>query len=124
MREDDGGTTIPVVRQMTGTEIEQRRHDLGWSQEQLAKRAKVSTRTVQNAERRSVGDRSEARIIAALEDGRRERDRAVEPDAIDIVTEDYTLTTDRGQVHVVLTGTKEAMRYVNPRAIVADLLDD
>lgn len=110
-----------VITGIPGEEIERRRHELGWTQAGLAERAKVSTRTVQTAERGDVSDRSYLRIVRALEDGEAQ---ARGDSEADLVTATYVVETSRGSVRVVVTATKDAVRRINPAALVADALDD
>lgn len=112
---------VVVTHDVDGKELERRRRDLGWSQAALAHRAKVAQRTVQNAEGGHVSEKSHLRITDALAAGERERVRATEPDRR---TAHYSLDTDKGEVVIVVTASKEAMRHINPAAILGDLLGD
>lgn len=110
-----------VVTSIPGDEIERRRHELGWSQVQLAQRAKVSTRTVQTAERGEVSDRSYLRIVHALEDGEDQARRDVEPD---MVTVHHTIEGLDGPITVTVTGRRESIRHLDFAALLDPLMRD
>lgn len=104
-----------VLAQIPGDEIERRRHELGWSQRELANRSKVAERTVQAAEREHVSDRSYSRIMRAIEDGEAEARAEREPD---VLTDTYVIDTPDGPLKVVLSGTLGAMSKADVSALV------
>lgn len=110
-----------VIAQIPGDEIERRRHELGWTQKQLAAEARVSERTVQTAERGDVSDRSYMRIVAALEDGERDAQHEARPD---LVTMTYTLDSPDGPINVVVTASRQAVGKLDLTAMVRDVLND
>lgn len=104
-----------VVAAIPGDEIERRRHMLGWTQHELAARARVSERTVQTAERGSVGDRSYVRITEALEEGEREAADGGQPD---LLTVTHIVKRGDRELRVVVTGYEKDVRAVNYRDLL------
>jgi transcriptional regulator with XRE-family HTH domain len=110
-----------VLTGIPGEEIERRRHALGWTQKELASRARVSTRTVQTAERGHVADRSYMRITQALDDGERQ---ATAPDDPDLTTMSLELDTPWGPVRVTVAGDRHALAKADLMPYVRQILSD
>jgi len=110
-----------VTTGISGEEIERRRHALGWTQKELAARARVSERTVQTAERGHVADRSYARITDAIEDGEKQARKDVDPD---LTTMSVELDTPWGPVHVTVAGSRKAVARADLMPYVRQILSD
>lgn len=101
--------------------VRRRRALLGWSQDELAERAGMTGRTVSNAEHGKVGEATAARILAALDQGERERRKASEPD---MVTVTQTIDTSRGQISVTAVVRRDQVGRVDLMAAVRRILED
>ena len=111
---------IVVRREVDGGLLEMRRRDLGWTQAELAQRARVSHRTVQNAEAGHVGDRTYAAIVRALESGEQDKGRDQEPD---MATVTYVVEAADGPIRVVVTARRDVVGRLDFTALVAHALD-
>lgn len=107
---------IGSVRTVDGDELARRRNALHWTQRQLAERADVSERTVHNAERGHVADRSLGRIEQALDDGEAAKVKVDQPE---LVTVTHTVETADGPIRVVVTASRESVGRLDFAALVA-----
>jgi len=102
-------------------ELREWRHSLGWSMRELAERAGVHERTVQNAEHgKQVRESSWSQLIRALDDG--EDERAAE-EAPDVSTVTYEVQTGRGTLKIVATGDEDSVGRLDLAAAVAKVFD-
>ena len=100
-----------VEHVIDSAEVRRRRLALGWSQEQLAERAGVVSKTVSNAEHGKVGEVGAVRILAALDSAEAERKRQEEPHL-------ETLTVEADGIKLVVTGLPDRLRDLDLNAII------
>lgn len=96
---------------VSGTKLRERRELLGWSQPDLAEKAGVHVRTVQNAETGHVRDGTLRRLLAAVEEGERQAERDEHPDL-----ETWTLEIDG--VRVVVTGERGKLAQLDLNSFI------
>lgn len=100
-----------VEHTINAAEVKRRRLALGWSQEQLAERAGMTSKSVSNAEHGKIGEAYAARLMAALDKGEEERRKADQPEL-----ETWTLELDG--VRVVVTGERGKLQALDLNAFI------
>ena len=108
-----------VEHVIDGADVRRRRQALRWSQDELAERAGLTSRTVSNAEHGKVGDAAAVRIVGALVEGEAERDAASKPRQVSV---SQTIDTGTGEVHVTVTGDVDSVGGLDFTRLITELL--
>jgi transcriptional regulator with XRE-family HTH domain len=111
---------IRDVPDVDGDALRHRREHLGWTQEELAHRARRHVRTVQNAEGGHIGTASLERILTALDEGETAAEREAEPE---LTTVHHTIDGPSGPIRIVITARTEVIPKLDFAALVAHALE-